>query len=200
MRNPKRKSQHKKKQAAASAAAKKSGGSKKPRRGGPKGPRKPPPDQRTTQPMDRDTPLRPLGPLLPVEPRAEDPKSRAAALAAVDAALEKKCLEPVLLDVRALASYTDYILVCSGRSDRQVGAVADGVTDALKLLGKRPIGSEGRRDGQWSLVDFGDIIVHVFYHPVREFYDLEGLWSDAPRIKLDIPPEARAQYQDSYVS
>jgi ribosome-associated protein len=142
--------------------------------------------------------LRPLGPLLPVEPRPEDPRSKATALAAVAAALDKKCLEPVLLDVRALASYTDYILVVSGRSDRQVGAIADGVIDALSAVGRRPMGSEGLRDGQWSLVDFGDLIVHVFYHPVREFYDLEGLWSDAPRVPIDVPPEARAQLEDNY--
>jgi ribosome-associated protein len=139
-----------------------------------------------------------LGPLLPVEPRAEDPRIKALALRAVDAALEKKCLEPVLLDVRALASYCDYILIVSGRSDRQVVAIADGVLDALGREGKRAMGSEGLRDGQWSLLDFGDVIVHVFYHPVREFYDLEGLWSDAPRVPLTIPPEARAQVEDSY--
>jgi ribosome-associated protein len=140
----------------------------------------------------------PLGPLLPVEPRPEDPKVKALALKAWDAALEKKCLDPVLLDVRALASYTDYILIVSGRSDRQVQSIGEGVRETLRQEGARPMGSEGLKDGQWSLLDFGDLIVHVFYHPVREFYDLEGLWADAPRVPLEVPPEARAHFADSY--
>jgi ribosome-associated protein len=139
-----------------------------------------------------------LGPLLPVEPRPEDPRIKALAVKAWDAALEKKCVEPVLLDVRALASYTDYILIVSGRSDRQVQSIGEGVREALRQENVRPMGSEGLKDGQWSLLDFGDMIVHVFYHPVREFYDLEGLWADAPRVPLEVPPEARAHYADSY--
>jgi ribosome-associated protein len=139
-----------------------------------------------------------LGPLLPVEPRPEDARVKALALKAWDAALDKKCVEPVLLDVRALASYTDYILIVSGRSDRQVQSIGEGVREALRLENVRPMGSEGLKDGQWSLLDFGDMIVHVFYHPVREFYDLEGLWADAPRVPLEVPPEARAHYADSY--
>ena len=139
-----------------------------------------------------------LGPLLPVEPRPEDPRIKALAVKAWDAALEKKCVEPVLLDVRALASYTDYILIVSGRSDRQVQSIGEGVREALRLENVRPMGSEGLKDGQWSLLDFGDMIVHVFYHPVREFYDLEGLWADAPRVPIEVPPEARAHYADSY--
>jgi ribosome-associated protein len=148
--------------------------------------------------LGRKAPLPGLGPLLPVEPRPEDPRLKKLAVAAWEAALGKKAIEPVLLDVRALASYADYILVVSGRSDRQVQAIADGVREELRAQGLNPLSSEGTREGQWSLLDFGDVIVHVFYHPVREFYDLEGLWSDAPRVPLEVPPEARAQYADSY--
>jgi ribosome-associated protein len=120
-------------------------------------------------------------------------------MAAMAAALEKKALEPVLLDVTAESTYTDYILLVSGRSDRHVQAVADAVQEALKeTLGKRPIGVEGQRDGQWSLLDFGDLVVHVFYHPVRDFYDLEGLWIDAPRVPIDVPPESRLLVADAY--
>ena len=125
-------------------------------------------------------------------PRHDDPRSKETALRAVAAVLEKKGLEPVLLDVRELASYCDYILIVSGRSDRQVQAIAEGVVQALGHEGRaRPLGKEGTHKGQWTLVDFGDLIVHVFYHPVREYYDLESLWSDAPRVPLEIPPDAR---------
>jgi ribosome-associated protein len=120
------------------------------------------------------------------------------ALKAVDAALEKKAVEPVLLDVHALASYTDYIVVVSGRSDRQVAAIADGVTEAMHREGARTIGKEGAKGGHWQLLDFGDVIVHVFYHPVRGFYDLESFWVDAPRVALTIPPEARVSIEDEY--
>jgi ribosome-associated protein len=120
-------------------------------------------------------------------------------MAAMEAALEKKALEPVLLDVTEQGTYTDYILVVSGRSDRHVQAVADGVLEALKKWrGAQPLSVEGKRDGQWTLLDFGDLIVHVFYHPMREFYDLEGLWVDAPRVHVDVPPESRIQVNDAY--
>jgi ribosome-associated protein len=123
-------------------------------------------------------------------------KSREMAMAAIEAALEKKGLEPVLIDVTEQGTYTDYILVVSGRSDRHVQAVADGVLQAMRPA--QPIGVEGKRDGHWTLIDFGDLIVHVFYHPMREFYDLEGLWVDAPRVHVDVPPEARIQVTDAY--
>src|SRR5262245_46484628 len=114
-------------------------------------------------------------------------------MAAMEAALDKKALEPVLLDVGEKSSYTDFILVLSGRSDRHVQSVADAVEAALKQHHAKPIGIEGKRDGQWALLDFGDIVVHIFYHPVREFYDLEGLWIDAPRVPVEVPPESRWQ-------
>jgi ribosome-associated protein len=121
------------------------------------------------------------------------------ALAAVEAALEKKGLQPTLLDLRREGAYTDYILVVSGRSDRHVQSVADGVERALRdTLGRRPLGVEGNRDGQWSLIDYGELVVHVFYHPLRDFYDLEGLWSAAPRVPIDVPADSQLQYSDAY--
>ena len=120
------------------------------------------------------------------------------ALEAMEAALDKKALEPMLLDVQGHSSYTDYILLLSGRSDRHVQAVADAVLDALKQRGRAPIGVEGKRDGHWTLLDFGEVVVHVFYHPVREFYDLEGMWIDAPRVPIEIPPDARVAVNDAY--
>ena len=116
----------------------------------------------------------------------------------MEAALEKKALEPMLLEVREQSSYTDYILLLSGRSDRHVQAVADAVAQALKKTHNiQPLGVEGKRDGHWTLLDFGDVVVHVFYHPVREFYDLESLWIDAPRVKLDVPPESAVTQPDA---
>ena len=88
---------------------------------------------------------------------------------------------PVLIDVSAMASYTDFIGIVSGRSDRQVEAIADGVSQFMKTQGRRVLGQEGSGNGRWTLLDFGEIVIHVFYHPVREFYDLE---------KMAIPPEA----------
>jgi ribosome-associated protein len=120
------------------------------------------------------------------------------ALRALALALDKKALEPILLDVRDLCSFCNYQLVVSGRSDRQVDAIAEGISVGLKAEGMRPIGSEGARTGQWSLLDYGDFVVHVFLHAAREHYDLEGLWSDAPRVPIEVPPDARIPIGDHY--
>lgn len=126
-------------------------------------------------------------------------KTDELAMAAVNAALDKKGLQPTLLDLADEGAYTDFILVVSGRSDRHVGSIADGIEKTLRdELGRMPLGVEGNRDGQWALLDYGDLIVHVFYHPLREFYDLEGLWSEAPRVPIDVPPDSQLQYSDDY--
>ena len=116
--------------------------------------------------------------------------------AAAEAALDKKALEPVLLDLSDEDSYTDYLLVVSARSDRQVRSIAEHVVEALTAEGYKLLGVEGLREGRWALVDFGDVVVHVFYHPLREFYDVEGLWGDAPRIPLAVPPDQRIRPSD----
>ncbi len=120
------------------------------------------------------------------------------AMRALELALDKKALEPVLLDVRDLCSFCNYQLVISGRSDRQVDAIADGISAGLKMDGMRPIGAEGARSGQWSLLDYGDFVVHVFLHSAREHYDLEGLWNDAARVAIEVPEEARLPPDESY--
>jgi ribosome-associated protein len=120
------------------------------------------------------------------------------AMRALALALDKKALEPILLDVRDLCSFCNYQLVLSGRSDRQVDAIADGISAGLKQEDLRPIGSEGARTGQWALLDYGDFVVHVFLHSAREHYDLEGLWNDAPRVHIDVPPEARIPPDEVY--
>jgi ribosome-associated protein len=119
---------------------------------------------------------------------------------ALSLALDKKALEPVLLDVRQLCSFCNYQLVLSGRSDRQVDAIADAIEIGLKHEGLRVISSEGARSGQWALLDYGDFVVHVFLHSAREHYDLEGLWNDAPRIPIDVPADSRVPADESYES
>jgi len=101
----------------------------------------------------------------------------------VKAALGKKAIGFVVLDVRELTSYADVLIVCSGRSNRQVTAIAENIQVALKKQKIRPLSVEGLKEGHWVLIDYGHVIFHIFYEPVREFYDLEGLWSDADRIK-----------------
>jgi ribosome-associated protein len=117
-------------------------------------------------------------------------ESRSVAEAAIDAALEKQALLPVLIDVSARGTYTDFIGIVSGKNDRQVDAIAENVARALTERGWHLLSREGTGNGRWTLLDFGDIVIHVFYHPVREFYDIESLWIDAPRVKLTVPPEA----------
>ncbi len=102
----------------------------------------------------------------------------------VHAILGMKAFNVVVLDMRGLTSFADAFILCSGRSHRQVSAIAQFVQQNLKAKGIRPIGIEGLREGHWVLMDYGDVIVHVFYEPVRIFYDLEGLWSDARRMDI----------------
>lgn len=109
----------------------------------------------------------------------------AAARVAAAAALDKKAEDVVVLDVRGLAAYADYFVVASGTSDRQVTAIADAVEEKMKKAGYRTIGVEGYTRGHWVLLDFGDVVVHVFYDEARAFYDIEGLWADAARVPLE---------------
>jgi ribosome-associated protein len=112
--------------------------------------------------------------------------SKEKALLCAHALLDRKVIDLVILEVKDLSSFTDYFLICSGNSDRQVQAVAAHVEEKLGQGGLHPLGMEGKREGRWVLLDYGDVVVHVFHHPVREFYDLERLWSEAPRLEL--PP------------
>lgn len=111
-----------------------------------------------------------------------------AAKAAALAGLDKKAEDVRVLDIRALASYADYLVLMSAASDRQVNAVADAVDDVLRKGGHRPIGVEGHGAGNWILIDTGDIVVHVFQKEARDFYDLDRLWVDAKRVHVEPPP------------
>ena len=100
------------------------------------------------------------------------------------AALEKKAFDIAILELRTLSSLTDYFLICSGRSDRQVQAIAQSIEETLKKQGLRPLGIEGTGVGRWILMDYDDVIIHIFYEPIRAYFDLEGLWVGAPRIAV----------------
>jgi ribosome-associated protein len=99
-------------------------------------------------------------------------------------ATDRKALDIVVLDMRDASSITDYFLICSGGSERQVRAIADAIDEELGPLGLASLGVEGYREGQWILMDYGDVIVHVFSQETREYYDLERLWANAPKIDL----------------
>ncbi len=111
--------------------------------------------------------------------------ARPTALAIARAALDKKAEDVTLLDVRGLTSYADYFVVVTADSDRQASAIADHVEDAMKRLGIPKVGVEGYETGRWILVDYGDVVAHVMNRESRDFYDLEGLWADAPRLSVE---------------
>jgi ribosome-associated protein len=98
---------------------------------------------------------------------------------------ERKAIEPVLLHVENLTSVTDYFLITSGNSTRQVQAITRHLQKTLREAGFRPYGTEGEQEGHWVLMDYGDVVIHIFYQPLRELYDLEGLWIEAPEVETD---------------
>jgi ribosome-associated protein len=108
------------------------------------------------------------------------------------AALGKKALHLVMLDVHALSSVADVFLICSGKSHRQVTAIAEHIKVELKKQRISPLGVEGLKEGHWVVMDYGHVIIHVFYEPTRLFYDIEGLWSDAKRLTTRSMAEAAA--------
>jgi ribosome-associated protein len=112
--------------------------------------------------------------------------SKEKSLFCAKAALEKKAFNVTILELKKTSSLTDYFLICSGRSDRQVQAIAESIEEKMGEQGARPLGEEGMREGRWVLMDYDDVVIHIFYDPVRRHYDLEGLWIEAPRID---PPE-----------
>ena len=95
---------------------------------------------------------------------------------------DKKAQDIVVLDLKKVSSFADYFVICSGTSDRQVKTIANAIEGELKKEDVRILGVEGLKTGHWVLVDLGDVVAHVFYHEERHYYQLEELWSDAPRI------------------
>jgi ribosome-associated protein len=103
------------------------------------------------------------------------------------AALDKKAVGLEILDVAGRVDYADFLVIMTGRSDRHANALAQGIEEALKKQGLRPIAVEGLPHGNWVLMDFGDVVVHVFQDEARQLYDLEGLWLDARRLPVPAP-------------
>jgi ribosome-associated protein len=122
-------------------------------------------------------------PVAPPDANLPDP-SRETALLVASAGLDKKAEEVLVFDVRGLSSYADYLVIMTADSDRQSGAIADHVDQRLKEAGQAKIAVEGYETGSWIIVDYGDVVTHVMSRETRAFYDLEGLWADAPRVEI----------------
>lgn len=111
--------------------------------------------------------------------------SRDLAEAAATLALDRKAADVVILDLREISSVTDYFVLCTGRSDVHVRAIVERIEAGLAETGERPLAREGVAHGSWALLDYGDVVAHVFQPDTRAFYDLERLWGQAPRWTSD---------------
>ena len=122
--------------------------------------------------------------------KKEDIDSRGKALLIAELAAGKKASGVAVLQMEGLTSFTDYFVICSGSSTTQVKAIADYIVESLKAKGIRPMGVEGVSNAMWVLIDFADVVVHVFEEETKAFYELEKLWLDAPRLEVphsDVP-------------
>lgn len=115
--------------------------------------------------------------------RTEAPEAVRQIQVAVDAALDRKAEELLVLDLAAISDFTDHFLICNGTNERQVQAIADNVTRQLREGGLKPLHVEGLRHGRWILLDYGaEMVIHIFLDETRRFYALERLWADAPDV------------------
>ncbi|HON58291.1 MAG TPA: ribosome silencing factor [Smithella sp.] len=115
---------------------------------------------------------------------AQKDNTRQRLISCINATLQKKAKEIIVLNLKNLSAFTDYMIICSGTSQREVQAISESIQKFLKEAGIRPLGVEGEANGQWILLDYDDVVISVFYEPIRAFYDLENLW-DAPRMKVN---------------
>jgi ribosome-associated protein len=119
---------------------------------------------------------------------------------AVKTIVAYKGLEPVLLEVTKICSFADFFILCSGGSQRHVTALAQHVEEALAQAGVKPLGVEGLEEGQWVLMDYNTVVIHIFLQPRREFYNLEDLWSEVPKTQIDIDSSAQTTSTSSQES
>jgi ribosome-associated protein len=117
-------------------------------------------------------------------PIIDNPQAKALAHRIAHTVSEMKGQDVMVLDVRGKASYADYVVIASGDNERLVTAMADAIDDTLRADGVRPLSTEGGGPGNWVLLDYGDVVAHLFQQDARVFYDLEGLWADAPRERV----------------
>ncbi len=110
--------------------------------------------------------------------------SRTLAKKVAKAANDRKAIDIVVLDFRKHLGFTDFFIICSGTSDRHVQAISDAIEDDLRKLNSKPFGSEGYKLGHWAVLDYGDVVAHVFHQEEREHYRLEQLWHDIPRLSF----------------
>jgi ribosome-associated protein len=154
--------------------------------------RSPPPAVRTRPlgPGPRTRKARPSAAAAASASVASD-EARELAIAIAVAALEKKAVGLEILDVAGKVDYADFLVLMTGRSDRQVVALAQGIEDTLRKRSRRPLSIEGLPHASWVLMDYGDVVVHVFQDDARNLYDIEGLWMDARRIPVPLPEAVR---------
>jgi ribosome-associated protein len=114
--------------------------------------------------------------------------------------LEKKAENVVVLDLENKSSVADFFVICSGFSDRQVMATAEFVREETRRQGSKVYNSEGMQDGRWALIDFGAVIVHVFQDHLRDFYSLESLWQDVPRVRMHDEKETEAEGEEDNIA
>ena len=165
---------------AAFKAGGKPGGKKAGRNPERKLPRKYGPRRKTPKSIGREAAV----PVVAPGPAAPD-ESRPTALLVAKAGLDKKAEQVTVYDVRGLSSYADYLVIMTAESDRQASAIADNVDVVMKAAGHAKVAVEGYETGTWIIVDYGDVVAHVMARATREFYDLDGLWADAPRFTVD---------------
>ncbi len=112
--------------------------------------------------------------------------SRDKAFLCAKIASDYKAQKVVILSLEGLANFTDYFVICSGQSTKQVQGIADHIEEEMYKAGYKPFGMEGRREGKWILMDYGDVVIHIFHDPLRSVYDLESLWAEAPNIYTEM--------------
>ena len=115
---------------------------------------------------------------------ANKDETRKRSLLCINATLQKKAKDIIVLNVKKISSFTDYMLICSGTTDRQVQAISSAIQEYLKKAGIRPLGVEGENNAQWVLLDYDDVVISIFQENMRPFYGVENLW-DAPKMRVD---------------
>jgi ribosome-associated protein len=115
---------------------------------------------------------------------AKKNESEKRILLCINATLQKKAKDIIVLNVKNISSFTDYMIICSGATERQVQAISAAIQEYLKKAGIKPLGVEGEKNAQWVLLDYDDVIISIFQENMRSFYDIENLW-DAPKMNID---------------